>query len=96
MREGNGPRTYIFSQCRILLQELHNAIGQLRVIHAETLHFVHREEDSSQEELVLLLERQGEAVDNGAQNLQQLSDTVVALCLIHELEEDIVDRSANV
>lgn len=66
------------------------------MIHAQTLHLVHGKENPSQKELVLLLQRKGKSVDDGAQNFQQLSDTVVPLCFIHELEEDIVDGSSDV
>lgn len=54
-----------------------------------------RNEHASEECLVLLFERKSETVDDGSKNLQQLSDTVVALRLIDELEEDIVDRSSD-
>jgi hypothetical protein len=83
--------TYIFSQGRILLQKLDDTIGQLGVIHAQALHLVHGEKNASQEELMFLLERQGEAVDDRAQNLQQLGDSVVSFRLVHELEENVVD-----
>jgi hypothetical protein len=52
---------------------------------------VHGEKNASQEELMFLLERQGEAVDDRAQNLQQLGDSVVSFRLVHELEENVVD-----
>lgn len=66
------------------------------MVHAEALHFVHGQEHSSQEELVFLLQRQSESVDNGTQDFEQLSDSVVAFCFVHELEEDVVDGSADV
>ena len=44
---------------------------------------------------MLLLKRKGESIDDGAKNLEQLGDPVVPLCLVDELEEDVVDRSPN-
>jgi len=45
---------------------------------------------------VLLLQWQSETVDDGPENLEKLGDTVEALCLVDELEEDVVDGSADV
>ena len=50
-----------------------------------------RHEDLEEEYLVLLFERQGEPVDDGAQDLQQLRHAVVPLSLVHEPVEDVVD-----
>ncbi len=44
---------------------------------------------------MLLLERQCETVDDGAQDLEQLGNAIVALGLIDELEEDVVDGSSD-
>lgn len=46
--------------------------------------------------LVLLFERQGKAIDNGPQDLQQLCNPVVAVCLVHKAVEHVVDRLPNV
>ena len=43
------------------------------------------------EGLVLLLEWESEPVDDGSQDLQQLSNTVVSLSLVDKAVEDIVD-----
>ena len=40
---------------------------------------------------MLLLQGQREAVDDGPQNLQQLRDAIVALRLVHEPVEHVVD-----
>jgi hypothetical protein len=40
---------------------------------------------------VLLFERESEAVDDGAQDLQQLGHAVVPLRLVDEVVEDVVD-----
>jgi len=45
---------------------------------------------------VLLLQWQSETVDDGPENLEKLGDAVEALCLVDELEEDVVDGSADV
>lgn len=60
-----GHVTNLLGQRSILLQKLNNTVGQLRVIHAETLHLMERNQYTSQEQLMLLLEWQGKAVDNG-------------------------------
>lgn len=44
---------------------------------------------------MFFFERQCETVDDGAENFQQLRDTVVSLGLVHELEEDVVDGSPD-
>lgn len=44
---------------------------------------------------MLLLEGQGEAVDNGPEDLEQLGNTVESLGLVGELEEDVVDRPSD-
>jgi hypothetical protein len=66
------------------------------VVHAQTLDLVQWDKNSGQEQFVFFLEGQRETVDDTAQNLEQLSDTVESLCLVDELEEDIVNRSSDV
>jgi hypothetical protein len=88
--------TYIFREGRVLLQELDNTVGQLRVIHAQAFNLVHGKKDSCQKEFVLFFQWESKAVDDRTQNLQQFSDAVVPLCFIHELEENIVDGSSNI
>jgi len=66
------------------------------MIHAETLDLVERNQNSCQEEFVLFLKRQGETVDDGSQDFQQLCDTIEPLGFIGELEEDVVDRPSDV
>ena len=65
------------------------------MVHAQALDLVERNQDSCEEEFVLLFQRQGEAIDNGPKYLEQLSNSIEPLSFICELEEDIVDRSAN-
>jgi hypothetical protein len=80
---------------RVLLEELDDAIGELRVVEGERLGFVERDEDSGEEGLVLLLERKSEAVDDGTEDLEKLGDAVMALGLVDELEEDVVDGTSD-
>lgn len=88
--------TNLFGECSVLFKKLHDAVSELRVVHGQTLDLVKGNEDACEEKFVLLLEWQGEAVDNGAQNLKQLGNSVKALSFINELEKDIVDGTANV
>ena len=44
---------------------------------------------------MLLFERQSKAVDDGAEDLQQLSDAIVVLGLKDEPVEDVVDGLAD-
>lgn len=66
------------------------------MIHAKTLHFVQWNENPCQEQLVFFFQRQGKAVDDTTQDFKQLSNTIETLCFINELEEDVVDRAANI
>lgn len=61
------------------------------MVHAETLNLMQWNQDSSQKQFVLFLEWQCEAVDDAAQDLEQLCDSVEALGFIDELEKHIVD-----
>lgn len=54
-----------------------------------------RNEHLDQELLVLSLEGQRKAVDDRAQDLQQLAHPVEVLCLIDEPQEDVVDLLAD-
>jgi len=45
---------------------------------------------------MLFLEWQCETIDNRAENLQELGDAVEAFCFVDELEEDVVDGTANI
>ena len=49
-----------------------------------------------QEDFVFFFERQREAVDDGAEDLEQLCDAVVPLRLVHEPVEDVVDLLPDV
>ena len=49
-----------------------------------------RHEDLEEKNLVLLFEREGETVDDRAQDLQQLRHTVMPLSFVHEPIEYVV------
>ena len=57
--------------------------------------FVQRQQHAYEELLVLLLQWQSEAVDDGAEYLQQLCDAVVPVRLVDESIEDVVDGASN-
>ena len=57
------------------------AHAYLLVVHGEVVDLVQREERLEQEVLVLVLERQRKAVDDRAEDLQELGDAVVPLRL---------------
>lgn len=44
---------------------------------------------------MFLFQRQSESIDDGSKDFKKLRDAVKALCLVNELEKDVVDRSAN-
>ena len=62
-------------ELRVLLDELRHAVGELLVVEVDVAHLVQRQQRLHQELLVLLLEGQREAVDDGAEDLEQLGDT---------------------
>jgi hypothetical protein len=88
--------SYIFGERRVLLKELNNAIRQLRVIHAQTLHLMQRNQDASQEQFMLLLQRQRKAVDDRSHDFQQFCNPVKPFSLVGELKENIINRSSDI
>ena len=44
---------------------------------------------------MLALERESKAVDDGTKNLEQFGYAVVSVCLVHKLEEDVVDATSD-
>lgn len=65
------------------------------MVHAQTLDLVQWYQYPGQECLVLLLQRKGEAVDDGAENLEEFGNSIETLRLVGELEEDVVDGAAD-
>lgn len=82
-------------ETRVLFEELDDTVGELRMIERERFDLVQRDEYTGKKHLVLLLERQSEAVDNRSKNFQELGDAVVTFGLVDKLEKDIVDGSAD-
>ena len=58
--------THRFSETGVLLQELDDTVGQLRVVHAQRLDLVQGQEHFQQECLMLLLQGQGKPIDDTA------------------------------
>mmetsp|Transcript_118593 Transcript_118593/g.342948 ORF Transcript_118593/g.342948 Transcript_118593/m.342948 type:complete len:453 (+) Transcript_118593:216-1574(+) len=88
-------RDDVVRQTRVLLDVLGHAVRELLVEACERLHLVQRDQRLDQKVLVLVLERQGEAVDDGAQDLEQLTDAVLGLAFVDDLEEDVLDRATD-
>lgn len=65
------------------------------VVQAQTLGAVKGHQSATQERDMLLLQWQGKAIDDGAQDLQQLCDAVVALRLEYKPVEGVADRAAD-
>ena len=80
---------------RVLLEELDDAVGELRMVESEGFGFVERDESSSEEGLVFFLERESESVDDGSEDFEEFGDSVVSFGLVDELEEDVVDGSTD-
>ena len=62
------------------------------MVHGDTLGLVQRQECSLEENFVLILERQCEAVDDAPKNFEEFRDAVMTFGLIDEPEEYVVDR----
>lgn len=56
------------------------------MVQSEGSDFVERNEDGQEKRFVLLLEGDGEPVDNAAEDLQELRHAVVVLCLVDKLQ----------
>jgi hypothetical protein len=63
-RSKDNSLDYRLRQTWIFLEELHDAVSQLRMVNRQALDLVQRQQGFEQERLVFLLERQGEAVDD--------------------------------
>lgn len=65
------------------------------MVHTHRLWPMKRDEDPHEEQLVLLLHRQGKPINDTPKDLQQLTDAAMPLCLEDESVEDVVDGLAN-
>ena len=70
-------------------------IGQVRAMHFEILHFVKRKKRALEERLVLLLQREGEPVDDRAQDLQEFGNAIVGLVVDDDAIEEVLSRLPN-
>jgi hypothetical protein len=86
---------YLLGKSRILFQELNNTIRQLRMIQNQTLGLVQRHQNPRQENLVFLLERQRESIDDTAQDLEEFGNPIKVFCFVDELEKDVVDGATD-
>ncbi|GIX65866.1 FAD-binding oxidoreductase [Babesia caballi] len=82
-------------QAAVLVNVLHHAVGKRGVVAAHGPRLVQRNQGLFQVDLVLLLQGHGEAVDDAAQNLEQLRDAVGVLGLVDEAGEHVVDGLAD-
>ena len=57
--------------------------------------FVEWEQHTGEELLVLVLERQSEAVNDRAEDFEQFADAVVAVGFINETEKHVIDCRTN-
>mmetsp|Transcript_30544 Transcript_30544/g.73209 ORF Transcript_30544/g.73209 Transcript_30544/m.73209 type:complete len:292 (-) Transcript_30544:350-1225(-) len=82
-------------QPRVFLRILCHAIGQLLVKAVQSSHLVQRNQGLFQHDLMLLLHREREPIDDTAQNFEQLGNSVVCVTLVNDLEEEILDGLAD-
>jgi hypothetical protein len=68
----------------VLLQKLHYAVGELRVVERQASHLVQRDQHLDEELLVLGLEGQRKSVDDRAEDLEELAHAVKVLSLVDE------------
>ena len=83
--------TDLLADGRVLVAELEDAKGQLVLVNVEAARLVQRHDDADEEHAMLALEREGEAIDDGAHDLEQLREAVVVLGLVDERVEHVVD-----
>lgn len=85
----------LFGETRVLFKELDDAVCELGMVERQRLDLVQGNEHTGEEHLVLFLEGERKAVDDGAKDLEKLCDAIMTLSLIDELEKDIVDGSTD-
>ena len=92
---GGARRSYGLAERGVLGDVERHAVGELDAVGLVGAGLVERDERAAQRLLVLGADGDGEAVDDGGEDLQQLRDAVVLLVLVEELVEDVVDRLAD-
>ena len=76
----------LFSEGCIFLKDLDDTVGQLGVVEREAAHLVKRYQHLAQELFVFRLQRQGEAVDDAPEDLEQLAHAVEVFSFVNEPE----------
>jgi hypothetical protein len=84
-----------FRKCRILFEELHNTVCQLRMVKSERFDLVKGYERASKECLMFFFQWQRETIDDGSENFKQFCNAIVSFGVVNELEEDVCDRSSD-
>ena len=92
---GGARQSYGLAERWVLGDVERHAVGELDAVGLVGAGLVERDERAAQRLLVLGADGDGEAVDDGGEDLQQLRDAVVLLVLVEELVEDVVDRLAD-
>ena len=92
---GEEPRAYGLAERGVLGDVERHAVGELDAVGLVGARFMERDERATQRLLVFRTDGDGEPVDDGGEDLQQLRDAVVLLVLVEELVEDVVDRLAD-
>ncbi len=72
-----------------------HAVGELGVVRPDGFRLVQRDEGLDEHDLVLVLDGDGEAVDDGGKYLQHLRNAVVGLRLQDKLVEDVANHTAD-
>lgn len=66
------------------------------MVHTQGLDLVKWKQDTDEKHLVLFLKGQGKAIDDAAEDLQELGNPIVMFSLINEPVEDVVDLPTNI
>ena len=83
--------TYRFREAGVLLQELHDAVGQLGMVADQGLDLVQGDEHTQEELFMLLLQWESETVDDAAQDLQQFGRPVMFFSFVYKPGKSIGD-----
>lgn len=71
-------------QVGVFFQELDDAVGELGMVHGQRFHFVQRQQYFQQELLVFVLQWQRKAIDDAAEDFEQLGNAVVVFRFVNE------------
>ena len=81
----------------VLFEELDNAVGQLGVVKGEASNLVQGDQHLAQKLLMFGLQRQGEAVNDAAENFQKFTHAIKMFSFIDEPKNNkvILDTIRN-